>query len=123
MATLTGPIFDDGAWHKAVDRYGDWAQTEGANAASDLWHAGMQATFQHPTGYYDSTVHVDQSSVHDEGTVYNYWLEGIGRRNSPVTRFPGYHNARHAAIALQRELPRLVDPIPERFLREMGSAP
>jgi hypothetical protein len=29
--------------------------------------------------------------VTDTPVVYGPWLEGVGSRNAPTTRFPGYH--------------------------------
>lgn len=122
MAT-TGPLFD-GSAVRALEDYRRWTQQETARVAEDMWHAGMGATFQHPTGYYESTVHLtntDASSVvHDTGVIYNYWLEGYGSRNSPVTRFRGYFNANHATDITQGKLPGLVEPVPSRFMRAMG---
>ena len=75
-------------------------------------------------GYYESTISVEDdtnaSAVHDDGLIYNYWLEGIGRRNAPVTSFAGYHSARQAAIEAKAEIERLIDPIPAEFLARMG---
>lgn len=56
----------------------------------------MADHFIAPRPYYWTTVDVDYVSatrrkVTDHGSVvYNFWLEGIGSRNYPVTRFRGY---------------------------------
>lgn len=120
MADLSGPLFNTGEWHAAVGRYGEWAEHQGALFADQAWHEGMHATFQNPTGLYESTVKPEGSVVHDTGLIYNFWLEGIGSRNAPVTRFPGYHNARQAAEATQERIVELVSPIPAEFITAMG---
>jgi hypothetical protein len=58
--------------------------------------------------------------VHDTGMIYNYWLEGHGSRNAPVTRFAGYHAAQHGAARADARAGELVDPIPARFMAGMG---
>jgi hypothetical protein len=45
------------------------------------------------------------------GPVYGPWLEGIGSRNAPVTRFRGYHAFRKASEALQRRIAGMGDRI------------
>lgn len=52
-----------------------------------------------PTGYYESRVTSEPRgpltySVNDSDVVYGPWLEGVGSRNFPVTRFEGYHTFR-----------------------------
>lgn len=120
---VSGPWFD-GRAEAAITDYRDWAAHEVGHQASADWHLNMNSAFQHPTGYYESTVRVDdepgQSVVHDAGTVYNFWLEGIGRRNAPVTRFAGYHSAERAATEAKAQIERLADPIPARFIAAMG---
>jgi hypothetical protein len=123
--SATGPLFDGGAV-QALDDYRRWTQEQTGKAAEDMWQANMSASFRHPTGYYQSTVsltNTDASSVvHDTATIYNYWLEGYGSRNSPVTRFAGYFSANRATATVNGRLPGLVDPIPSRFMRAMGGA-
>lgn len=58
--------------------------------------ADMQAHFMRPRPYYWTTVDVEHTGatsrkVTDHGSVvYNFWLEGLGSRNFPVTSFRGY---------------------------------
>jgi hypothetical protein len=59
----------------------------------------LMEVLQHPTGYYESQITDTPVSstlhrVHDNGVVYGPWLEGVGSRNYPVTRFKGYHTFR-----------------------------
>lgn len=59
---------------------------------------GILATdIRNPTPIYQTHIIIDNRQddawqVTDQGLVpYNYWLEGTGSRNFPVTRFKGYH--------------------------------
>lgn len=121
--TLSGPLFDGGAV-AALDEYARWAEAEVGQQAMADWHENMDTSFKFPTGYYESTVHMDSDAygtlVHDDGLIYNYWLEGYGSRNSPVTRFPGYFSAERAATDAKAAIERLIDPIPQRFIEAMG---
>ena len=59
----------------------------------------LGSVLQHPTGYYESQIVKDRVapqtySINDSNVIYGPWLEGIGSRNAPVTRFAGYHTFR-----------------------------
>jgi hypothetical protein len=61
---------------------------------------GLDATLQHPTGYYESNVTKEPRgpgviSVNDSGVIYGPWLEGTSSRNQS-TSFKGYANFRRA---------------------------
>lgn len=90
----------------------EWAEDQ----IRDLFHA----TFRHPTGYYESHVHISNSKGDVEigdggqaGPVYGPWLEGVGSRNI-TTRFKGYHTFRKVTTMLEE---RIV-AIGERILSE-----
>lgn len=120
---VTGPLFD-GRMDAAIAEYTTWAAAEIGHQAYADWHEFLDSSLQHPTGYYESTISVEddtnESVVHDNGLIYNYWLEGIGRRNAPVTVFEGYHSAERATIEIKAQIERLIDPIPAEFLAKMG---
>ena len=59
----------------------------------------LDSVLQHPTGYYESQVKAEPVgpgvySINDSGVIYGPWLEGVGSRNAPVTKFEGYHTFR-----------------------------
>lgn len=59
----------------------------------------LDSVLQHPTGYYESQVKAERVSpdiysINDGGVIYGPWLEGVGSRNAPVTKFEGYHSFR-----------------------------
>ncbi|MFJ4682056.1 hypothetical protein [Streptomyces sp. NPDC088789] len=119
-----GPLFD-GRAARAMDAAVDDAREDVAEFAEVHVLALMGAAFRHPTGYYESRVttsrlSADTSLVHDQGVVYGPWLEGVGSRNSPVTRFPGYwHWKRTKAQVAVRGLP-VAEAAVRRRLPEMG---
>lgn len=57
----------------------------------------LAASIRNPTPIYQTHIIIDNRQddawhVTDQGLVpYNYWLEGTGSRNFPVTSFRGYH--------------------------------
>lgn len=115
---LSGPLFDGRAaeWtREAVDRL----RRETADYAHATWDAGMEATFRINGHVYQSFAQVKDDageSVVNDGygetntLPYGLWLEGLGSRNSPVTRFPGYHNLRNAYVITDRAVPDIAQP-------------
>lgn len=122
--TASGPLFD-GRAAGIVTRMAADSQRKVAGAAEETWQAFMDATFrtQSPSGY-QSHVNVATRSqdlvVNDRGVIYGYWLEGIGSRNSPVTRFPGYFNRRRAVQHIDGRASDLCEPIVTRAVEEMN---
>lgn len=120
---VSGPLFD-GRAKRALQDYTDWADHEVGRQAMADWHLELDRSLQHPTGRYESTIHLSSEAnsalVHDRGMIYNYWLEGHGSRNAPITRFRGYHAAKRGAEMARARAKSLVNPIPERFLAAMG---
>lgn len=126
--SFSGPLFD-GRAVEAMRRMADEVQSEVAKYAEDTWQTLMDASFQHPTGAYQSHVNVarrDKDLVlndgwPDSGLQYGPWLEGVGSRNSPVTRFPGYHALRRAYEHTERDVPQIAAPIVEKYVREANA--
>ena len=111
--TVSGPLFDARAEHYVRGFMTD-ALDEVAGQASANVHTNLDTSIRHPTPYYETqihTVHVDADtrSVNDRGVIYGPWLEGTGSRNSPVTRFPGYHSFARARTLLESQIPRLIE--------------
>lgn len=92
-----GPIFD-GRAQRAAHGYCEELEDDLADQAVDELHKEFDLHFKHPTGYYKSQVKVRYGSgekvVDDGGVVYGPWLEGVGSRNFPATRFRGYASFR-----------------------------
>lgn len=123
---LHGPIFDNAVWDAAIDHFMRDATMDVADEGVRDVRVNLSQVLQHPTGFYESTVRAREqpfatAKVDGEGTVYAWWLEGIGSRNAPVTRFPGYHTMERTTPELQAKVDDLVQPSLERFIVEVNS--
>lgn len=122
QVTATGPVFD-GRAARAADRAVDDVRDSIAEYAEERVLADMGAHFQRPTGYYESRVTTtrtgDMNRVHDQGVVYGPWLEGVGSRNAPVTRFAGYSHWRRTKAHVQGVAPAIAERAVQRHLPEM----
>ncbi|MEY9876644.1 hypothetical protein ABH931_006154 [Streptacidiphilus sp. MAP12-33] len=83
-----------------------------------------EATFINPTGYYTSKTTLTplsptSYSLNDGGVIYGPWLEGVGSRNSPVTRFPGYHIYRKTKNSIAQKQKAIVQAWLERTVHEL----
>jgi hypothetical protein len=93
-AKVTGPLFSLGAVITAT--YLEEACTDLAKKGVEKWLYYLDRRLQHPTGYYTSNIHSEQTGIYnsklnDNGVVYGPWLEGISSRNQS-TSFEGYHS-------------------------------
>lgn len=119
---ISGPVFDERFGHLVGEFLRD-VVADTAQQAYAEWMTNLNTSIRHPTPYYETQVHVEgdevRKSVNDRGIVYGPWLEGTGSRNSPVTRFPGYHGLERAVATLEagqheREQ-RILEPYLERM--------
>lgn len=105
--SYSGPVFDGTAAGKFKAACVE-AQNDISQEAEDLIDMWLGMHLKHPTGYYESQIQTDRSSrvniVNDGGVIYGPWLEGVGSRNSPVTRFKGYRTFRTVAQDLRENL-------------------
>lgn len=121
-----GPIFD-GRAEEAMRHLVSDVQSEVAKRAEDTWQSYMDASFrtQSPNGY-QSHVNIakrDKDLVVNDGwpesgLKYGPWLEGVGSRNSPVTRFPGYFALRRAFVQVSGEVGEITKPIVDKYVAE-----
>jgi hypothetical protein len=79
-------------------------------------HGLLNERIKEPTPYYETQIKLERGGevsegfesdvppavVHDRAVIYGWWLEGIGSRNHPVTRFRGYRAFRETAAVLNR---------------------
>ncbi|MFJ5967886.1 hypothetical protein [Streptomyces sp. NPDC093060] len=119
-----GPLFD-GRAERAIQDACEGARDKVAEFAQQHALRLMHAAFRHPTGYYESRVTTTNVSsevalVHDQGVVYGPWLEGVGSRNAPVTRFPGYWHWRRTKGVVASRGPAIAEREVRRHLPEMG---
>lgn len=107
-----GPLFDGRAEKAFHDAEKDVEQALAKEALHRVKrHFHMH--FKHPTGRYESRVHISTlgrgAEVGDGGSVYGPWLEGTGSRNAPVTRFRGYHAFRDVTAEMDHESERITE--------------
>lgn len=119
-----GPLFDGRAERAMQDACAD-AREDIAAYAEERVLMGTSASFKTRTPYYETRIDTTRVSsevslVHDHGVIYGPWLEGVGSRNSPVTRFGGYHFWRDAKQAVTVRGPQIAEIAVQRRLPEMG---
>lgn len=121
--SVHGPLFD-GTAQTIIGRAIDDCQRQMAKTAEEVWHGYMDASFREQTGFYQSHVNVAQRGrdlvVNDRGVIYGFWLEGIGSRNFPKTRFKGYFAARRATQHATSMVPEECQPIIDRAVHEIN---
>lgn len=90
-----GPLFD-GRLEKAVADACDTSEKRIATLGASMVRSRLSRVLKKETPYYRFRVVAQPArpgwKVTDQGVIYGFWLEGIGRRNFPVTRFRGYHS-------------------------------
>lgn len=120
----SGPWFD-GRAERAMEQACDDALDDISAYAEERVLMGTSAHFKTRTPYYETRIITDRVSgeealVHDQGVIYGPWLEGVGSRNAPVTRFKGYGHWRAAKQAVAARGPQIADAAVRRRLPEMG---
>lgn len=117
-----GPIFD-GRAAAAAAQFAQAAEEEIAETGVNLVRAELGRVLKHPTGYYESQIQTDRSAgstlITDGGVIYGPWLEGIGTRNSPVTRFKGYSTFRRVGQRVDRQAKLIAERVLPKYLRRM----
>lgn len=86
----------------------------------------LRQKIKNPTPIYQTQIMVDdrednQWRVTDQGlVVYNYWLEGTGSRNFPVTKFKGYHAFERAYAIAEKRAAALAQTQVAKAVRSLG---
>ena len=120
---LSGPIVE-GKAPEIVDTMLVGAISEVADYAKFEVLSQLHAVLQHPTGHYESQI-TDQTisptlhRIHDSGVIYGPWLEGVGSRNYPVTRFPGYHTFRVVKNRMRAKATAIIEAYVNRVRAEL----
>jgi hypothetical protein len=121
---FNGPLFD-GRAERAMEDACDDARDDVASYAEERVLMGTSASFKTRTPYYETRIETTRVSsevslVHDNDVIYGAWLEGVGSRNFPATRFKGYRHWRLAKQAVERRGPQIAEIAVRRHLPEMG---
>jgi hypothetical protein len=122
---LSGPWFDS-TGDAAADRMNSDIGEAVATGGAELVRSALSSVLRHPrTPYAAEHVVTDRTTngaeIYDNNALYGPWLEGIGSRNSPVTRFPGYSTFRRTTQQVEANADQYAEPAVEKFVREMSS--
>jgi hypothetical protein len=93
-ADVKGPL-TDGRALRALNEYAQDIPKVLARMGARLVVSYSKSSFKNVTPYYWNQVRAHPTGgnaweVDDGGVIYGPWLEGVGSRNAPVTRFRGY---------------------------------
>lgn len=103
--TVNGPLFD-GRDHAVLDAMCDTIAYEVAAEGRDIVRLNCDTSFKTQTPHYVTKLRISDAGTHardvdDSGVIYGPWLEGVGSRNFPNTRFRGYAMFRRAVQYLE----------------------
>lgn len=126
---VSGPFFDgradDAVEELCIDIRSDLA-TQGLVGVMSVLAAPHPVGIRERTPFYETRLNIsgDPTSdktvvVNDDDVIYGPWLEGIGSRNWPVTRFKGYAAFRKAYGRLIERLPVTLDQLAKHHIRKM----
>lgn len=101
---VSGPFFSPGEPFVTA-AYLHKGQAEIAAETERRVHVLQHVHFKHPTGFYERHItnqdRVSEHLISDSDVVYGPWLEGVGSRNYPHTRFKGYAIVRRTTQEMQ----------------------
>lgn len=125
--TFTGPFFDGAAG--IIDAYVGEVERVLGERALDLVDANLEGSIRVNRHVYTSNIRLTQQdlgTVVDDGwgetndLPYGKWLEGIGSRNAPVTRFEGYQSFERAAASLEEEKEQVAYDLLDKYVAELN---
>jgi hypothetical protein len=122
-ATGAGPVFD-GRAEKAAEDATDQIERSVSILGASMVRTELGRVLRHQTPYYRTRVEAMPEApgwkVTDQGVIYGFWLEGIGSRNSPVTRFKGYHTFQRMTAVLAGRAKMIAESVLVRFVGRMN---
>lgn len=117
-----GPVFDGRAAQAQRDA-ADASERQLAIIGASMVRTNLNAVLKTQTPYYRMRVEAKQEApgwkITDQGVIYGFWLEGIGSRNAPVTRFRGYATFRRTTQAIQARAQAIGSDVVARFIGRM----
>ena len=119
-----GPIWDGRAEKAMTDAAND-AEKAVATIGASMIRSAMDKSFKHQTPFYRL---INVAKKHPPGwiiwdqdkTRYGFWLEGIGSRNYPKTRFRGYGIYRRITKELRAKAQTIADGVVRRYMDRMS---
>lgn len=117
-----GPIFD-GRADLAVSDFIEEAEQAIGDMGVTVIRSELDRVLKRQTGYYRSRIEAEPRMgdvvLHDNKVIYGWWLEGVGSRNSPVTRFKGYATFRRMKQVIQARAKQTAESVLPKYLRRM----
>lgn len=107
LVTVSGPFFE--SRDRVMREITAQIEKDVAGAGFRMVRSHLIAFIRKPTPYYWTRLEVRKYpggpglSIWDNYVIYGPWLEGVGSRNFPKTRFKGYAAFRTQAGILQRQ--------------------
>lgn len=101
----TGPIFDGRAITQ-LDRACEEIERRVATIGASMIRTELHRVLRNETPYYrlqnEARPALPGWMIWDRDVIYGPWLEGVGSRNYPVTRFRGYATYRRTVQQIDR---------------------
>lgn len=120
----SGPLFRRGYAEQVIKQLADEATLKIAGVGKADVDATLHRVLKHPTGYYQAHIAIRQFAgaavIHDSKVIYGRWLEGVGSRNYPVTRFKGYRTFRDVHARLEAKAGEIAGHVLRQYVRRLG---
>ena len=108
----SGPWFDGRATAE-INRFIEELKDQVASEGRSMIQTRLPEVIKRYTGRYARSITIaslDKDRVIEgSNIIYGAWLEGIGSRNYPVTRFKGYHTFKQTAKVLSGQVTVIAD--------------
>lgn len=114
-----GPLFD-GRAEAVIEEMVEGIKRTVADDAFVKFESNLEERIRHSGPVYQTYIQVKDDGpdrVVTDGwsetneLPYGPWLEGVGSRNAPVTRFEGYHSLRDAVEETTAQVDDLAQPV------------
>jgi hypothetical protein len=120
---LSGPLFNGIAASAVRDMVRDVEQAL-ADQGQNMVLGRLIQVIKKPTPYYWTQLEQIHrrggTEVTGESVIYHWWLEGVGSRNFPVTRFKGYRSFEITARALDARAESVAEPVVRAYMPKLG---
>lgn len=120
---LNGPLFNGIAASAVRDMVRDVEQAL-ADQGQNMVLGRLIQVIKKPTPYYWTQLEQIHrrggTEVTGESVIYHWWLEGVGSRNFPVTRFRGYRSFEITARALDARAESVAEPVVRQYMPKLG---
>jgi hypothetical protein len=122
-ADVEGPFFRHPHRQRVMSEFLDEATLKVAGAGKADVDATLHRVLRNPTGYYQAHIAIRQFAaaavIHDSKVIYGRWLEGVGSRNYPVTRFKGYFTFKQVHGRLEAKAGEIAGHVLHQYVRRL----